>query len=243
MIECDGLVKRFGAAAAVDGVSINIDGGICALLGPNGAGKSTLLSMMTGLIAPDAGDVQVGGMRVAAQPQQVKRLMGVLPEELGLFNALTVREHLEMIGPVYGLSAVQVAERADGLLRVLRMERAGRTRARDCSYGMRKKTALAMALLHDPRFLILDEPFEGIDPASSYAFQRVLEDAARRGVTVVFTSHLLPLVERLATRVVVLNRGRVALDSATSDLRGSLEEEYFEVVAVPKYEELAWQGS
>lgn len=230
MILCRNVTKRFGAAVAVDDVSFELQGGICALLGPNGAGKSTLLKILAGLLAPDAGAVRIPG----------KREIGVLPEDLGLFDALTIEEHLELCGPVYGIGRPETRARTDALLRILDLERGRHTYLDQCSHGMRKKTALAMALLHNPRVLLLDEPFEGIDPVSSATIRNLLVAAAGRGITVFMTSHALAMIGQLATDVKMIRGGRIVFSSAAVDLERPLEDLYFDLAETPSREDLPW---
>jgi len=242
MIDCGGLTKAFGEFQAVSGVSFEVRAGsICALLGPNGAGKSTLVKMLTGLITPSAGTAQVCGL--AVDDPELKRIVGVLPESLALFDALTVAEHLEMTGAVYGLKSSDTQSRIDQLLRVLRLEHGRNTFIHQCSYGMKKKTSLAMALLPNPRALFLDEPFEGLDPITAETIRVQLRAIAQRGVTVLLTSHILSMVDRVADQVVMIRRGEVVLDSAIRDLPKSLEESYFERVETITPEDLEWLGS
>jgi len=243
MIACRNLTKTFGAFTAVDNLNFEVSGGICALLGPNGAGKSTLVGMLTGLTAPTSGEALVAGIDVRRQPLQVKRIAGIVPEHLGLFDSLTVEEHLALCGPIYGLSAEETRSRGDQLLRVLGLEHGRDTFLDQCSHGMRKKTALAMALLHNPRVLFLDEPFEGIDPVTAKSIRDLLTTIAGRGVTVFFTSHILSIVDRLATQIMMIRAGRIVWNSATTDLAQPLEELYFELVEAPRMEDLAWLGS
>jgi len=240
MIRCDGVTKRYRGRVVVGDVSLEIGGGICAVLGANGAGKSTLLRMMTGLERPDAGAILVDGLDVVREGVAVKQRMGVLPEHLGLFESLTVMENLMCVGPIYGLSVEETRVRADELVGLLDLEQGRNTFAEDCSYGMRKKTALAMALLHDPRVLFLDEPFEGIDPSSCRVIEQMLRGAAERGVTVVLTSHQLGIVERLASRVVVLGGGGIVWDSLDEGVGMALEARYFELIGEPKLHPLSW---
>jgi ABC-2 type transport system ATP-binding protein len=157
MIECTGAEKRFGSRWAVRDVSFQVGTGICTLIGPNGAGKSTLLRLLTGLLAPDAGTIRVAGLPVTGRTLALRRLMGVVPEDLGLFDSLTIEEHLEMCGPIYGLAREETRRRTESLLRFLDLFAGRRTFLDQCSYGMRKKTAFAMALLHAPRVLFFDE--------------------------------------------------------------------------------------
>ena len=243
MIECRRIVKKVGEFAAVDGVSLDVGSGICALLGPNGAGKSTLLKILTGLTAPDSGAARICGLGVAEHPIEVRRIIGVLPEDLGLFDSLTVEEHLELCGPIYGIDKKETRERGDALMRVLRLNHARDTFLDQCSHGMRKKTALAMALIHNPRVLFLDEPFEGIDPVSSRAIQEMLQAVARRGVTVFLTSHILSIVNELASEILMIRGGRIVWNSCGEATDRPLEQVYFDLVEAPPAEDLPWLGS
>ncbi len=243
MISCRNLTKHFDEFAAVDGVSFDVPAGsIFAFLGPNGAGKSTVVKMLTGLLKPSAGEASVAGFDVRKRELDFRRAIGVLPENLGLFDALTVEEHLLLSGPIYGLSKAETRSRADQLLRALELDDGRNTFANQCSFGMRKKTALAMALLHNPRVLFLDEPFEGIDPVMSKTLQDLLAALAQRGVTIFLTSHILSIVERLATRIAVIQHGKIVWNSLSSELPQSLEEHYLGLVQVPIIEELPWLG-
>ena len=243
MIECRRIVKKFGEFAAVDGVSLDVGSGICALLGPNGAGKSTLLKILTGLMTPDSGTARICGLDVAEQPMEVRRLIGVLPEDLGLFDSLTIEEHLDLCGPIYGLGKKETRERSEALMRVLRLDHARDTFLDQCSHGMRKKTALAMALIHNPRVLFLDEPFEGIDPVSSRAIQEMLQSVAKRGVAVFLTSHILSIVDQLAGEILMIRGGRIVWKSSGETSGRALEQVYFDLVEAPPAEELPWLGS
>lgn len=241
MIECRALSKRFQDFIAVDNVTFEVRGGICALLGPNGAGKSTLLKLLTGLMPPDAGSVRICGVDVR---EDVRKLIGVVPEDLGLFDLLTIEEHLKLTGAIYGVSDEETRERADSLIRVLNLGKGGNTFLDQCSHGMRKKTALAMALLQNPRVLFLDEPFEGIDPVSSQAIRDLLASVAKRGVTVFLTSHTLPVISELATDMLMIRGGRIVWNSAHAPLppESSLKKLYFELVESAPVEDLAWLG-
>ena len=243
MVYCREVTKSFGDLVAVNQVSFDISSGICALLGPNGAGKSTLLKVLTGLLAPDAGDVRIAGLDVARQHLQVRRIIGVVPEDLGLFDSLTVQEHLELTGPIYGLNGTVTRQRAESLLQVLGLDDARDTFLDQCSHGMRKKTALAMALLHNPRVLFLDEPFEGIDPVSSKTIQELLKAITSRGITVFLTSHMLSIVDRLATEIMMIKDGRMVWSSSTQAVSRPLEEIYFELVEAAPLEDLDWLRS
>ncbi len=197
--------------------------------------------MLTGLMRPSSGTAQICGL--AVDNPELKRVVGVLPESLALFDALTVGEHLELTGAVYGLKSSDTRFRTEQLLRVLRLEHGRNTFIHQCSYGMKKKTSLAMALLPNPRALFLDEPFEGLDPITAETIRAQLRAIAQRGVTVLLTSHILSMVDRVADQVVMIRRGEVVLNSAIRDLPKSLEESYFERVETMTAEDLEWLGS
>ncbi|HVN03410.1 MAG TPA: ABC transporter ATP-binding protein [Bryobacteraceae bacterium] len=243
MLQCRNVSKQFGEFVAVDDISFEVRSGVCALLGPNGAGKSTLLKILSGLLPPDRGEVLIDGCNTAADPLRVKRMIGVLPEDQGLFDALTVEEHLELSGPVYGLSHKETRARGDALLRVLGLEAGRNTYLDQCSHGMRKKTAMAMALLHNPRVLMLDEPFEGIDPVSSVTIRDLLLTAASHGIAVFLTSHDLSMIGQLAGEIKMIRGGRIVFSSAASELERPLEELYFDLVERPPQEDLPWLRS
>ncbi len=191
MISCRELTRRFGDLTAVDHLTLEVaKGSICAFLGPNGAGKSTTVKMLCGLLSPSSGEATICGLKAGAHSLELKRKMGVLPENLGLFDDLTVDEHLLLTGQVYGLPAEATMARMEQLLNVLDLRNGRKTFASQCSHGMRKKTALAMALLPNPEVLFLDEPFEAIDPVTSKIMRDLLVNASRRGVTVFLTSHI-----------------------------------------------------
>jgi ABC-2 type transport system ATP-binding protein len=238
-IVCRNVTKRFSKRIAVSDFSLEVSSGICAVLGPNGAGKSTLLRLLSGLMNPDVGEVRVCGL----PPEDSRRRMGVMPENLGLFDLLTVREHLELTGSVYGLSKEETRKRVRGLTHILGLDSAQHLFLNQCSHGMRKKTSLAAALLHAPRVLFLDEPFEGIDPASALAIQALLRTTAEGGATAFFTSHTLAAVERIATRIIVINNGTTVWDSANHSRAGALEELYLSLIEQLPLEDLSWLRS
>jgi ABC-2 type transport system ATP-binding protein len=243
MILCRRLTRRFGEFTAVDQIDLEVAAGaICAFLGPNGAGKSTTVKMMTGLLPPTSGEVKVCGIDVAAHPIEIKRQIGVLPEDLGLFDDLTVEEHLLLTGSVYGLEKHEARARTSQLLHALSLEHGRHTFAAACSHGMRKKTAFAMALLPNPRVLFLDEPFEAVDPVTSKIMRDLLASAARHGITIFLTSHILSMVEQIATQLVMIRKGKIVWDSPISDLPQELEQHYFDLVEAPVVEELEWLG-
>src|SRR5271156_2356880 len=205
MISCRDLTCRYGQFAAVDRLNLEVAAGsICAFLGPNGAGKSTTVKMLTGLVAPSSGSATVVGLDVVRDALELKRRIGVLPENLGLFDDLTVEEHLDLTGAVYKLRRPDTRYRSTQLLRALPLEHGRHTFASRCSHGMRKKTSLAMALLSNPKVLFLDEPLEAIDPVTAKTITDLLVTISQRGITVFLTSHILAAVEQFATQVVLI---------------------------------------
>jgi ABC-2 type transport system ATP-binding protein len=244
MIVCRNLTRQFGKFTAVDNISFEVPtGAMCVFLGPNGAGKSTTLKMLTGILPATSGDAVVCGQNVARQPLELKRAIGVLPEDLGLFDDLTIEEHLELTGRVYGLGRAETRTRAGQLTRALGLADAMDRLASESSHGMRKKTSFAMALLPNPQAVFLDEPFEAIDPVTSRVMQEMLLAASRRGTTVFFTSHILPIAERIASQVIILTGGKVACNQAMQELDRPLEQLYFDLIEPPVTEEIPWLGS
>ena len=236
-ISCRSLTMRYGNFCALDGLDLDVQPGeICALLGPNGAGKSTTVKILAGLQKPTSGSAAILGLT----PKDAKLSVGVVPETLGLFEELTVKEHLSLTADIYGVPKTRVSQ----LVRVLGLENAVGTFARDCSQGMRKKTALAMALLQNPRVLLLDEPFETLDPAVARTTLDLLRDAAHhRGITILLTSHNFSITENLADRFALIHAGKL-IHTATADLPAKkLEELYFELVGPSITEKLEWLGS
>jgi ABC-2 type transport system ATP-binding protein len=209
-IALHGLWKRFGAKVAVGGVELEVPhGSFFGLVGPNGAGKTTTLRMATGLLRPDAGQVVVDGIDVWREPLQAKAAMGVLPEDVPLFDRLTGRQLLTYNGLLRSMDTGVIARRSEELLDVLGLTDAGDTMVIDYSQGMRKKIGLACALLHAPRVLFLDEPFESVDPVSARTIREVLGHVTESGGTIVFSSHVMELVERLCDRLAIMHRGQV----------------------------------
>lgn len=242
MISCHGIAKNYAARPALGNISLEVpSGSICAILGPNGAGKSTLVKILTGLLPPSHGAAQVCGLPVT--DPSLKAIIGILPESLALFDELTIAEHLELTGAVYKLLKHETISRSQQLLHLLRLEQGRQTFIRECSYGMKKKTALAMALLPNPRALFLDEPFEGIDPVTAETIRLLLRAAAKKGITVLLTSHILSLVENVADQVVMINHGKIVLNAKTTALTSTLENLYFDLVEHAPVEDLGWLGS
>ncbi|MFZ4264232.1 ABC transporter ATP-binding protein [Streptomyces arboris] len=233
-VRVQGLWKRFGEQVAVSGIDLELPAGkFIGLVGPNGAGKTTTLSMVTGLLRPDMGKIEVAGHDVWADPVAVKSRIGVLPEGLRLFERLSGRELLAYNGRLRGLPGDEVDKRAAQLLDVLDLAGSQHKLVVDYSTGMRKKIGLAAALLHNPEVLFLDEPFEGVDPVSAQTIRGVLERYTRSGATVVFSSHVMELVESLCDWVAVMAAGRIKAQGTLAEVRGdapSLQNAFLELV-------------
>jgi ABC-2 type transport system ATP-binding protein len=247
-VEVRGLHKSFGRVAAVRGVDLSVPRGcFFGLVGPNGAGKTTTLSMATGLLRPDHGTVLVDGIDVWKDPREAKRRIGVLPEGLRMFERLSGRELLDFSGRLRELPVALVKERTEELLATFGLQGAGNQLVVDYSTGMRKKVALAVALLHNPGVLFLDEPFEAVDPVSARTIRDVLTRFTARGGTVVFSSHVMDLVERLCDEVAVISHGQVVAAGEVGDLRGdrSLEDVFVDLVGARGYATgaLDWLGN
>lgn len=243
-----GLRKRFGATVAVDGVDLDVpEGSWYGIVGPNGAGKTTTLSMAVGLLGPDAGTAHVHGVDVWAEPDRAKALLGILPEGRSLPERLTGAEVLTYLGLLRGLGAPTVSARAAELLAVLDLEPAASVLVADYSTGMRKKLGLAVALLHGPRVLVLDEPFESVDPVAAATVRSLLRRFVERGGSVVMSSHVMALVEQTCDRVAVMAAGRVVVAGAIDEVRGGqpLEEAFADLVGLSALgsDVLSWLGA
>ncbi|MET1036334.1 MAG: ABC transporter ATP-binding protein [Arthrobacter sp.] len=228
-----GLGKRFGEKAAVNGISLDVPAGsFYGLVGPNGAGKTTALSMATGMLRPDAGQVWIHGRDVWKDTLDAKSQLGVLADGVRLFDRLTGRQLVTYAGLLRGMDAATVQERTDDLLRVLDLEDAASKLVVDYSAGMTKKIALATALIHSPRVLVLDEPFEAVDPVSAANIRDILTDYVRHGGTVVVSSHVMDLVQRMCTHVAVIAQGSLLASGTVEEVRAgsSLEDRFVELV-------------
>ena len=221
VIQTTGLTRRFGELTAVDQLDLSVPKGIIfGFLGPNGAGKSTTINMLTGLLSPSAGTARVAGFDILEAPLEVKRRIGVVPEGLNLYERLTATEQMELVGRLHGLSRQETERRIPPLLDVLELSDAADKMILDYSHGMRKKTALACALIHVPDILFLDEPFEGIDPISTRALKAVLRNMVRlRGTTVFFSTHVMELAERFCDQVGIIDHGRLVAVGSIPELR------------------------
>lgn len=240
-----GLYKRFATTVAVAGIDLDVPvGSFYGLLGPNGAGKTTTLSMAVGLLRPDAGHAYIAGHDVWADPVAAKQRLGALPDGVRMFDRLSGPELLAYTGLLRGMDPATVEQRASELLDVLALKEAGRTLVIDYSAGMKKKIGLACALLHAPRLLVLDEPFEAVDPVSASLIRDILQRYVAGGGTVVFSSHVMEVVERLCTHVAILAEGTIKVAGTLDEVRAGrpLEQVFVEVVGgrTATGEELSW---
>ncbi len=246
LIDIRHLVKRYGDKVAVDDVDLQVRGGeIFGFLGPNGAGKTTTIKMIVGLLQPTAGTVTVGGYDVQAQPVPAKAASGYVPDEPNLYAKLTGRELLRFVGDLYGLDRQQVERRLAELLRLFDLTEAGDDSIDSYSHGMRQKTALAAALVHDPRVLVLDEPTVGLDPRSARLIKDILRQMAGRGTAIFLSTHILEIAERMCDRIGIINQGRLIATGTMAELRAlgqgesSLEDIFLGLTGGAEYAEMA----
>ena len=247
-ISVRGLRKSFGSKEAVAGIDLDIaKGSLAGLVGPNGAGKTTSLSMMTGLLRPDMGTVLINGVSVWADPAAAKAIIGVVPAEVRLFERLSGQELLEYAGRLRGLPAGEARQRAAQLLDVLDLKDDAKRLVADYSTGMRKKAALGCALIHNPQVLFLDEPLEGVDPVSADVIRRLLKRFADSGSTVLFSSHVMELVEQVCDHVSIIAAGRIVATGTMNEVRAgkTLQRAFIDLVGTRGTggEGLSWLGS
>ena len=234
-----GLIKRFGTFTAVDSLTMRIPkGAFYAFLGPNGAGKSTTISMLTGIYAPDGGTMEILGVDALGQPLQVKSRIGVVPEELSLFERLTGRQYLTFCARMHGIGGDEAAGRANELLVLTELDTKGGALVAEYSKGMRRRLAIAAALIHGPELVFLDEPFEGIDVLAAGVIRELLSELSRRGVTLLLTTHVLEIAERLATHAGIIRAGKLVDEGRVSELIerhqvDRLEQVFERLVGVP----------
>ena len=239
-----GLRKVYGSKPAVDGVDLEVPrGSFFGFLGPNGAGKSTTIRILTGLIPYDAGSVEILGYPLPQQDLEIKKRIGLVPDESLLFDRLTGVEFLEFVGRMYGLARPVAIERARGLMDLFQLQ-ADRKIISEYSKGMRKRVAMAASLIHHPELFLMDEPFEGVDAVGARLMKDILIDQVRRGATIFLTSHVLEVVERLCDRVAIINQGKIAICRSMGELRGtgeSLEDAFVRIVGADhQMERLDW---
>jgi ABC-2 type transport system ATP-binding protein len=248
-IHTTGLTRRFGGFRAVDEVELVVEKGtFYGFLGPNGAGKSTTIKMLTGLLAPSSGSISVLGQDPTDTDQALvmKSRIGVVPEDLALFDNLKAAEYLTFLGRMHSIPTPVLRARIEELLALLDLEKDADKLTLEFSHGMKKKLALAAALLHDPDLLFLDEPFEGVDAVASRTIRKLLTTFRGRGSTIFLTSHVLEIVERLCTHVGIIVEGKLVEQTSLADLGsgGSLEDRFLEVVGtdLDKEAQLSWLG-
>jgi ABC-2 type transport system ATP-binding protein len=244
-IEVENLRKVYGSKAAVDGLSLTVPcGSFFGFLGPNGAGKSTTIRMLTGLIPPTSGSIKLLGMPLAGQELEIKRHIGLVPDESLLFDRLTGGEFLEFVGRMYGLARPVARERGRELLQLFQLAEQPRKLIAEYSKGMRKRIAMGASLIHRPQLFLMDEPFEGVDAVGARLMKDILLDQVRQGATIFLTSHVLEVVERLCDRVAIIHQGRIVREGAMQDLRtGSetLEDVFVRVVGAEReFQRLDW---
>ena len=246
LIETQHLCKRYGDKAAVDDVSLRVQGGeIFGFLGPNGAGKTTTIKMIVGLLQPTAGLVKVAGHDVQAEPLAAKAACGYVPDEPHLYPKLTARELLRFVGDLYGLKRDQVERRIEELLRLFDLASAADDPIDTYSHGMRQKTALSAALVHDPKVLVLDEPTVGLDPRSARLIKDILRQMAERGAAVFLSTHILEIAEHMCDRIGIINQGRLIAAGTMAELRtlgrgeSTLEDIFLSLTGGAEYAEIA----
>jgi ABC-2 type transport system ATP-binding protein len=238
------LKKFYGGKAAVDGVDLEVPrGSFFGFLGPNGAGKSTTIRILTGLIPADAGYIEILGLRVPEDEMEIKRRIGLVPDESLLFDRLTGAEFLEFVGRMYGLERGVALQRARELLELLELAN-DRKIIGEYSKGMRKRVAMAASLIHHPDLFLMDEPFEGVDAVGARLMKDILLDQVQRGATVFLTSHVLEVVERLCDRIAIINHGAIVASGTLQELRAggeSLEDAFVRVLGAERQlERLDW---
>lgn len=248
-IEIRDLEKTYNGFHAVDGLSITVPQQcFFGFLGPNGAGKTTTIKMLMGLAQPDAGSISVLGLPLPEKSLEVRREIGLVPDDSLLFDYLTGLEYLEFIGRLYGISRPQAKERGGELLALFELDENKRKLIGEYSKGMRKRVAMAAALIHRPRLFLMDEPFEGVDAVGARLMKDILLEQVRHGATVFLTSHVLEVVERLCDRVAIINRGKIVVEGTMEELRqqsegggSTLEDIFVNIVGAQRYSEtLDW---
>ena len=222
-IQTSGLTRRFGALTAVEVVTLSVaPGQFFGFLGPNGAGKSTTIKMLTGLLEPSAGTIEILGQPFWAGALDLKRQIGVVPEGMALLGRLTAPEYLRFVGRMYGLDRVTTNQRTEELLDFMQLANETRKLVTDFSHGMQKKLAMAAAVIHGPKVLFLDEPFEGVDAIAAGTLKTMLMGMISRGATIFLTTHVLEIVERLCTHVAIISKGRLVANGSIEELRAGV---------------------
>ncbi len=233
MLKIENLTKRFGEKAAVDNLSFEVkEGSVFGFLGPNGAGKTTTLRMILGLLQPDNGSIIVNGIDAQKDNIAVKQITGYLPDEIFLYDYLSGRDFLNFVADIYGLRKKEKEEKVEKLLQQFDLVDAANEYSANYSLGMKKKLALAGTVIHDPQLLILDEPFNGLDPQATRDLRQLLKQMAENGTTIIFSSHVLEVVEKIVTHAGIINHGKLAISATIEDIAkeyGSLEQAFFKI--------------
>jgi ABC-2 type transport system ATP-binding protein len=223
-IAAHALTRTFDTFTAVDHLDLTVEPGqFFGFLGPNGAGKSTTIKMLTGLLAPTSGSIQLLGQDLLANPVEVKRYIGVVPEGMALFGKLTATEYLTFVGRMYGLDKPTTAQRSAELLEFMGLANEPKKLIADFSHGMGKKLALAAAVIHGPKVLFLDEPFEGVDAIAANTLKTMLQNMIHSGATIFLTSHVLEIVERLCSHIAIIHRGHIVANGSLDELRAGVQ--------------------
>jgi ABC-2 type transport system ATP-binding protein len=244
-IEVQNLRKLYGEKAAVDGLNLTVpSGSFFGFLGPNGAGKTTTIKMLMGLAPPTSGTISLLGLPMPARALEIKQAIGLVPDESLLFDHLTGGEFIEFVGRIYGLDRAVARERAHELMELFELQGNERKLINEYSKGMRKRVAMAAALIHRPKLYLMDEPFEGVDAVGARLMKDILLEQVRHGATIFLTSHVLEVVERLCDRVAIINEGRLVREGSMAELReGSetLEDAFVRAVGIDRSAEtLDW---
>jgi len=223
-IAANALSRSFNGFTAVDRIDLNVEAGqFFGFLGPNGAGKSTTIKMLTGLLEPSGGNIQILGEDLIANPVEVKRHIGVVPEGMALFGKLTATEYLHFVGRMYGLDKPTTQQRTTELLEFMGLANEQKKLIADYSHGMGKKLALAAAVIHGPKVLFLDEPFEGVDAIAAGTLKNMLQGMIARGATIFLTSHVLEIVERLCSHIAIIHKGHIVANGSLDELRAGVQ--------------------
>jgi len=250
LIQTNNLTKQYGEKTAVDDVSFQVyPGEIFGFLGPNGAGKTTTIKMIVGLLKPSSGTVKVSDFDVQSQPLQAKATSGYVPDEPNLYPKLTGRELLRFVGDLYGIPREQVNRRSEELLKLFDLFHVVDDTIDSYSHGMQQKTAIASALVHDPKVLIMDEPTVGLDPKSARLIKDILRQMADRGAAIFLSTHILEIAERMCDRIGIINQGQIIAAGTMDELREmasqesagqrSLEDIFLELTGGAEYAEIA----
>jgi len=247
-VEINSLVKTYAGVRAVDDLSLAIPQAcFFGFLGPNGAGKTTTIRMLMGLSQPDSGSIRIFGLKLPENGLEIKRQIGLVPDDSLLFDYLKGTEYLEFIGRLYGLSRELAHARARELLALFQLSESERKLIGEYSKGMRKRIAMAAALIHRPKLFLMDEPFEGVDAVGARLMKDILLEQVAHGATIFLTSHVLDVVERLCDQVAIINRGRIVTQGTMSELRhsagseGTLEDVFVNLIGGDRYsEKLDW---